>query len=134
LFVFAVLAALPVVTTQTVHAGTDHVTNCNGSGPGSLPAVVAAAADFDIIGFDQDCTGATAVILTSEITISKNLTIDAGAGRTVVISGGTTTRLFSINSAISLQLNDLTLRDGNAGTAAAAPSPTAAMRSSIHAP
>src|SRR5438067_13031687 len=89
-FVLAFMAVTPV------RAANDHVTNCANSGPGSLPAVVASAIAGDVVVFDQDCTGSTAIMLTvgtGPINITKNLFINA-TGHTVVIDGGNAVRVF----------------------------------------
>jgi hypothetical protein len=113
--VVALVAALPAMATQPVRAATDHVTNCNSSGTGSLPAVVTAATAGDTIVFDLDCPATGPITLTTQITIGKNLTIN-GTGHTVVLSGGGTTRHFTVNSTFTLSLINLTLQNGNPGS------------------
>jgi hypothetical protein len=49
---------------QTAGAANEMVTNCNGSGPGSLPSVVGAAASGDTIRFSLSC---------SQIVLSKSI-------------------------------------------------------------
>jgi predicted outer membrane repeat protein len=100
-------------------AATGHVTNCTNSDPGSLRAVVAAATSGDTIVFDLDCTGASAIVLTSTILISgKTLTID-GSGHVVTISGNDAVRLFLVQSTANLTLVQLTLTHGSFGGGAA---------------
>ena len=60
---------LMVLVAPASAATTRHVTNCNSSGPGSLPAVFAAALDKDTIVFDLDCTGASAIVLPFELEV-----------------------------------------------------------------
>lgn len=112
--VVTLLAVLPAVAVQPVGAATGHVTTCNSSGTGSLPAVVTAAIAGDTIVFDLDCPATGPITLTTQITIGKNLTID-GTGRTVVVSGGNTTRHFTVNNTFTLSLANLTLQNGNPG-------------------
>src|SRR5579885_1947248 len=107
----ALIAALPVVIAQPVGATTRHFTACTES---NFTGVIAAAVSGDTIVFDLDCPTAHPITLTSTVSISKNLSIDSN-GHTVVISGGTTVRLFSVNSTFAL--TGITLRDGNAGVA-----------------
>src|SRR6267142_523548 len=96
----AVLVAIVVVSAggmvAPARADTDHVTNCSDSDPGSLRAVVAAAANGDTVVFDVDCqTGPGQITLSSEILVTgKAVTIDA-TGRFVTISGGDTSRIFN---------------------------------------
>jgi hypothetical protein len=105
------------LTPVQVSAANDHVTNCANSGPGSLPAVVAAAAAGATIVFDQDCTGSSAITLTvatGSINIAKTLTID-GTGHTVAVDGGNVVRAFVIGGPINVTLKGLTIEHGNAG-------------------
>jgi len=110
------LAAFALVPpASVVRAGTDTVTNCNSSGSGSLPVVFAAALSGDTITFAQDCTSTTntVITLTSTLTVSNNLTIDATVGaHSVTISGGGTTQLFVVSSGKTLNLTGLTLTGG----------------------
>lgn len=111
--IVAIVTALPAMTAAPVRAATDHVTNCDNSGTGSLPAVVTAATTGDTIVFDLNCPAAGPITLMAAISVSKNLVID-GTGHTIVISGGGTTEIFTITASGSLFLSDLTLRDGKA--------------------
>jgi hypothetical protein len=117
-FFVCALAALVVVAgaarVSPALAATGHVTNCGASGAGSLPAVVSAATSGDTIVFDQDCTGATKIALSTEISVSgKTLTID-GTGHTVTIDGGGSfgVRAFNVDAASTLTLVHLTLANG----------------------
>ena len=58
------------------------------------------------------CSGT--ITLTAEITIAADTTID-GSGQTVTISGNHAVRVFNVNSGVTLNLNELTVADGNAG-------------------
>jgi len=91
------------------------VMNCNSIGAGSLVAALAGAAAGDTITFAQDCTGAGAITLTSTLTPSVTMTIDA-TGRSVTISGGNSIGLFIVNSGVTLTLTSLTLANGNTTT------------------
>ncbi len=83
-------------------------------GAGSLPVVFAAAAANDTITFAQDCTGANPITLTSTLTPTVNVTIDATAPlHAVTISGGNNVGLFRVNSGTALGLRGLTLANGN---------------------
>jgi fibronectin-binding autotransporter adhesin len=57
------------------------------------------------------CSGT--ITLTAEITIVADTTIDGG-GQSVTISGKHAVRVFSVNSGITLDLNELTVADGSA--------------------
>ena len=55
------------------------------------------------------CSGT--ITLTAEITIAANTTID-GSGQTVTISGNHAVRVFTVNSGVTLNLNELTVANG----------------------
>ncbi len=105
----------------TVRAATDTVTTCAATGPGSLPAVLAAAAAGDTITFAQDCTDATAIALTATLAPTQNITINAAAPlHTVTIDGGGKVQLFYVGSGVALSLRGLTLANGNSDTSGGA--------------
>jgi hypothetical protein len=96
-------------------ADTLHVTNCSDSDPGSLRAVVAAAANADTVVFDTDCTAGAQITVSSEILVTgKAVTVD-GTGHQVTISGGDTSRIFNAGGGGTLILKRLTLTHGAAG-------------------
>ncbi len=107
------IALLTCPSSTSARAATDTVTNCNASGTGSLPAVLAVADADDTITFDQDCTEANAITLTSLLEPSVNVTINATFPQhRVTISGSNSVRLFLVNNGITLNLRGLTLANG----------------------
>ncbi len=94
------------------------VTTLADSGPGSLREAITLAPAGDTIGF---LTIDGAIALDSPLpTVAKNLTIDAGAFRRIVITGQGLHRIFKIDSG-TVVLRNLTLangvgRGGNGGT------------------
>lgn len=117
LFAFAALLVTIVVVSSgalvtPAFAATDHVTNCNSSGGGSLPDVIAASASGDTIVFDLDCTGASQIVLAAVLTLN-NVSID-GTGHSVTISGNDVTRIFNTTGG-TVTLTHLTLTHGYAG-------------------
>ncbi len=97
----------------TVRAATDTVTTCAATGPGSLPAVLAAAAAGDTITFAQDCTDANAITLTTVLAPAQDVTIDATAPpHAVTIDGGGKVTLFFVEYPITLELRGLTIAHG----------------------
>jgi hypothetical protein len=116
-----VLPAVPVA------ANTLHVTNCTDSGvtgDGSLRGEIAAAGVGDTIVFDQDCTGATAIMLvfySGTLTLTRSVTID-GTGHTITVDGGCVfiggactsggVTVFTVNSGVTASLSNLSLQEG----------------------
>lgn len=97
----ALLAAMPLAQAATLH-----VTNVNDTGPGSLRAVVGAAADGDVVVFDQ----AGFLTLVSLIDINHNITIDGlSGGAWVQINGSGATSLFRVGIGHSATLTHLSL-------------------------
>ena len=58
------------------------------------------------------CSGA--ITLTAPITIATDSTVD-GSGQSVILSGNHVVRVFTVNAGIALNLNKLTIANGNAG-------------------
>jgi hypothetical protein len=106
----AAVIALAVVAASApvARAATITVSNANDSGTGSLRQVIASAAAGDTITFDGDYT----ITLTSQLTISKNLTID-GVGHSVTVSGQNATRVFYVNDGVTFNLQNLTVANGS---------------------
>jgi len=92
------------------------VTTCTGSGPGSLPDALTAAKANDTIIFMQDCADANAITLTTPLTPTVSVAIDAATpAHKVTISGGGMVQLFTVNRDITLGLRGLTLANGKGG-------------------
>ncbi len=100
------------------HAQTTYiVTNTNNSGAGSLRQTVINAAAGDIIRFAPSliASGNATVVLTSEITIDKALTINGvyNANYSLSLSGNNTNRIFNlVDAANMITLDSLTLKNG----------------------
>ena len=88
------------------------MTTCAGSGPGSLPAVVTAAAAGDSITFSVSCPPSSPVTLASTIAITKNLSITGTGASGSAVSGGGAVRVFSVASGVTVTLAGLTIEDG----------------------
>ncbi len=87
-----------LVCSAAVQGAIFTVTNTNNAGAGSLRQAVQDAAAGDSIRFQTGLSGT--IVLTSEIVINKNLTIDGGnaAGGMMTISGGGATRIFNVTA------------------------------------
>jgi hypothetical protein len=82
------------------------VANNADSGAGSLRQAIADVCAGGTIDFDNDYT----ILLASQLTINKNLTID-GAGQNVTVSGNHVTRVMNLIGG-TINLNHLTIADG----------------------
>jgi hypothetical protein len=102
-----------VVPLHLAGAATDTVTNCDESGPGSLPVVVAAAASGDTVTF-APTPSCTTITLAGTIDISTDLTIDGPGAGSLAVSGGGTVGVFDVASGVTAQISGLTIEDGDA--------------------
>lgn len=91
--------------------GTVNAANCPGASC-RLRDAIAMAASGDTINFGGDYT---ITLTVGALTIDKNLTID-GAGHTITISGNHAVRVFYVNSGYTVNLQDLTITQGNCGS------------------
>jgi hypothetical protein len=102
-----------------------HVTDCGDAGANTLRGQIAAAGAGDTIVFDQDCTGATAIVLaTGTLRLSQNVTIN-GTGHTVIVDGGCTltngvctsggVTMFGVIGAVTASISGLTIQHGYIG-------------------
>ncbi|NIP96856.1 MAG: hypothetical protein GWO24_26825, partial [Akkermansiaceae bacterium] len=92
------------------------VTSTGDSGPGSLRGEIAAAAPGDTITFDSSLAGATITLTGGELTIDKDLVIEASAlaDPLAVDANGAITnhRVLRITSGATVVLEGLTLTGG----------------------
>ena len=96
---------------------------CGGSGSGSAEcegsacpcseAGIRAAIAEGGGRFTFDCGGPTTVVVDSEIVIDTDVSLDGGGNLTV--DGNRTTRVFSIQQGVTVELTGLTVTNGNAG-------------------
>lgn len=92
-------------------AGSLTVTSLSDSGPGSLRAAIANAADGDVITFAV--TG-TITNLTGELAIIHNLALIGPGPNTLAISGNNSSRVFNIAGGAAVNLSGLTVSGGRA--------------------
>ena len=95
-------------------AATITVTNTNDSGAGSLRQSIASAADGDTINFSVNGT----IVLATQLTVNKALTIQGPAAPGIVVSGNNAVRVFNITSTGNVLLTALTISDGSADNGA----------------
>jgi CSLREA domain-containing protein len=111
LILILMIGMLGIYPTQPVLAATLTVTNTNDSGVGSLRQSILNATSGDTITFGASLAGQT-IILASDLTINKNLSIDgSGLSPQVTISGGNVAHLTIQNSTLppTVTISDLTI-------------------------
>ncbi len=104
---FVLLCLLLMWGAAPVSAATLTVTNTNDSGAGSLRDALASAGAGDTIEFSVSGT----ITLTSQLTISQNLTIN-GTGKSIIIDGNNAYRVFCVTTA-TVNFIALTIQHGN---------------------
>lgn len=112
--VFTAVLGLP----STAHSATNIVTSLADNAAGSLRQTIANSMPRDSIVFN---VGGTITLTSGELTITKDLNVNGPGASALAISGAGATRIFSLNSNISVSISDLTLcngrtPDGVAGT------------------
>ncbi len=88
------------------HAATTTITSCTEA---ALDTAITNAASGDTLTFG--CSGD--ILLTTTLTISKNLTLD-GSGETVTLDGQNQVEVLSVNSGVTFTLKALTIAHGSA--------------------
>jgi predicted outer membrane repeat protein len=104
-----------VVFPATVAAATttETVTNCNGSGPGSLFEVAETAGFDDTVTFSVSCPATSPIMLGGTINIFMPLTIVGPGASSMVVSGNDTFGIFAVSN---VTISGLTIENGNADT------------------
>ena len=91
------------------------VLNTNDAGAYSLRSAISNAPAGSTITFDPSLSGKTILLTNGEITLNKNLTIDASAlANGIVINGNNASRIFNVAASTTNVLTALTLTNGNA--------------------
>ena len=91
------------------------VTNTDDAGPGSLRQAIADAAPGSVIQFAAPVAGQTIVLSTGQLTIDKALTIEGPLATGMTVSGGFSSRVFSVAQGADVTLRNLSIVNGRAG-------------------
>lgn len=103
-----------VIAMGAASAATINVTSVVDSGAGTLRQAVLNAAPGDLITFATNLTGQTILLTSGQIILTTNLTVDASAvSGGISISGNNSSRIFQVNSSVTVTLNSLTITNGN---------------------
>ena len=94
-------------------AADDVVTNCNGSGPGSLPSVVAAAASGDTVTFSVTCPPASPIVLSGAIDVTTDLSIDGPGPGAVALTGNEAAPIFDVGAGVTATISGLTIENND---------------------
>ena len=108
--------AISTIGVTPAYAATITVTNLNDNGKGSLRQAVTDAVPGDTITFSLSGCPCVITLTTGEISISKNLTITGTGPSNLTISGNNASRVFSIAGATTLNLSQLKITGGSAGS------------------
>jgi len=104
-----------ILPAQMAGAATPTVTTCAGSGPGSLPAVIAGAGAGDTVTFAPvlSCPPAAPIEPHGTIVISRSLVITGPGARAMAVSGGGTNQVFSIAIGTTVSMSGITIENGS---------------------
>jgi hypothetical protein len=94
-------------------AGTRPVTNCNGSGVGSLSQAVRNAPSGDTITFALPPT-CSVITLSGTIDIAHHLAIDGPGATALAVSGNDTADVFHVDAGAVATISGLTIENGDA--------------------
>ena len=107
------LAAAIALLASAAPAAADQVTTLADSGPGSLRAAIASTPAGGTVTFAAGLEGT--ILLTGQLVIDRDLTIDGPSADQLVISGNDLTRVFQIfGPDADVTIDDVTIRDGRA--------------------
>lgn len=107
----AAAALVPALLAPAAPAAADVVTTLADSGPGSLRAAIASTTAGGTVTFDVQGT----ILLTDQLVIDKDLTIDGPGARKLAISGNDANRVLHVfDAGTEVRIDDVTVRDGRA--------------------
>jgi len=112
--VATVVAGAVVVPLSTAAAATQTVTNCNSSGPGSLPQAVLDAGSGDTVAFapSPPCSFVT---LTTTIDVAHNVTISGPGASNFTVSESVRKTAFVVEPGVTATISGLTIENGAVG-------------------
>jgi hypothetical protein len=88
------------------------VLNAQDNGPGSLREAVKDARDGDTIVFAPSVAGQTIALTSSQLTITKSLTIQGPGASLLAVSGSDQCRVFEVRAGFSVSITGLTITHG----------------------
>jgi len=97
-------------------AATNVVTNCKGSGRGSLAAVVKAAPAGATVLVSVSCPPTDPIVLSSTIAINVNLSIEGLGAGTLAVSRNNSVGVFDIGTGVTATISGVTIENGHGVT------------------
>ncbi len=107
-----IILYLMMVLPYLSYAATIEITNTNDTGPGSLRQAVLDATSGDTITFSTTIDGMP-IMLTTEITLNKNLVILGNDTTNTIIDGMNTSRIFYIPTGHTISISSIKMQGGN---------------------
>ena len=105
------LSALCLITLST-QAATISVTSTNDSGAGSLRQAIADSVNGDTIDFDPSLNGQTITLVSDELLVSKNISINGPGPNNLTINGNHAWRVFHVIGGVTATIDGLTITNG----------------------
>ena len=107
-------ADIGAVELQAAESFYNPMRNAANSGPYTLRSAIASSPAGTTIAFATNLIGQTITLTTGELLISQSLTIVGPGAASLALSGNNASRVFNVNSGVTLNLAGLTLRNGRA--------------------
>jgi hypothetical protein len=108
---WSALVVLLLLSTARIFGATITVTSTADSGPGSLPAAIASAANGDTINFSL--TYPATIVVSTPLTLGPSVTIAGPGASNLAISGGDSVAVLIVNAGATVAISGVTIEHGS---------------------
>src|SRR5271167_1574943 len=105
------VALLLFLSAVPIFGATITVTNTNDSGPGSLRAAIASAANGDAINFNVAYPAT--IVLSTPLTLGPSVTITGPGASSLAISGADSVAVLIVNAGATVAISGVTIEHGS---------------------
>jgi hypothetical protein len=109
---FATCLSVLCFIALSTQAATISVTSTNDSGAGSLRQAIADSVNGDTIDFDPSLNGQTITLVSDELLVSKNISINGPGPNNLTIDGNHAWRVFHVIGGVTATIGGLTITNG----------------------
>ena len=110
---WSAVVVLLLLSAARIFGATITVTSTADSGPGSLPAAIASAANGDTINFNL--TYPTTITVSTPLTLGPSVTIAGPGASDLTISGAFSVGVIVVNAGATVQISGVTITEGGSG-------------------
>jgi hypothetical protein len=114
--VVLVLTTVPAVASAPTSASasvSDAVTNCHGSGPGSLPDVIDDADPGATVVFSVSCPSNTPLIVDEPVDLTQDITISGPGSNAMVLSSDAQSGVFEVAPGVTATITGILVEGGD---------------------